>query len=137
MNTYNKWLDTFLTIYDKTRHLTDKELGLKLWIFYNYIFDLNSLHISKIIEIVDSSDNAEQMAQEKLHAIGCIIFDDLQNLTRDILVEASKLFQTDMPVRTFIPSTISISKYVLPNNFTELALYCKEKELKKISGENK
>jgi hypothetical protein len=42
-----------------------------------------------------------------------------------------------MPVKTFIPSTISISQYVLPNEFAGLALYRKEKELKKISDDDK
>jgi hypothetical protein len=50
-------------------HLTDNELGLKLWIFYNYIFEVNSLYVSRTRETVDSSDDTEQIAQEKLHAI--------------------------------------------------------------------
>jgi hypothetical protein len=132
INTYDKWLDKFLAIYDKTLYLTDNELGLKLWIFYSYIFEVNSLYMTRIRETVNSSDNAEQIVQEKLHAIGHIVFEDFKKLTRDILMEASKLFRTDMNVKPFIPSTIS--SYDLPKDFTRLALFCKEKELKKISG---
>jgi hypothetical protein len=134
INTFDEWLEKFVTTYVKTPHLIDRDLYFKLWTFNDYIIKLNQVYLTKVREIVASSDNPERIEQEKLSAIGHVIFEDCQKLTRDILEEASKLFRTGHPITMFIPSTIRSDQYALPNDFAQLALFSRQKELREIVG---
>lgn len=131
-DSYDKWLVDFTIIYSKASHLIDRELDYKLWVFENYITTLDQVYFTKVREIIASSDIPEQIEQEKLSAIGYIVYSDFRKLTSDIVEEASKFYSTGIFRTDFKPSTIRITEYSPPNDFTQLALFSRQRELKTI-----
>ena len=122
-------------IYVKSSHLIDSELDYKLWVFETYITNLDQVYLTKVRQISSSSDTPEQIEQEKLSAIGNIVWDDFRKLTSDIVEEASKFYSSGIFRVDFRPSTISRrSTPSLPKDFTQLALFSRQNELKAITG---
>ena len=133
LKSYDEWLASFITTYDRNSHLIDHELDYKLWVFQNYITYLDQVYFSKVREIAASSDNPEQLESEKLSMIGKIVYDDFRKLTSNILEEASKFYSIGIYRAEFLPSTIRNVQYSPPSNSTQLALFSRQRELREIT----
>jgi hypothetical protein len=136
LESYDKWLADFVITYGRNSHLIDHDLNYKLWVFQNYITNLDQVYFSKIREIVNSSNDREQLESEKLSLIGRVVYDDFRKLTSDILVEASRFYSTGIYRSEFLPSTIGNVQSSLPADFTQLALFSRQRELREIIKRN-
>ena len=129
---YDKCLADFIPTYGRNSHLIDHDLDYKLWVFQIYITNLDQVYLTKIREIVNSSSNPEEIESEKLTLIGRIVYEDFRKLTSDILAEASHFYSTGIYRSEFLPSTIRNVDYSPPADFSQLALFSRQREIREI-----
>lgn len=135
LETFYEWQHKFINAYQGIRHLIDRELDYRLWIFHNYLYNLDRLLNFMLIMRDTSGKSEEDIEKIKAHEsarlirIGEVIYPDMKKLTSDVLEEASKFFSTGIYETKFMPSAILVTEYSLPEYFTKLALFSRGKEL--------
>jgi hypothetical protein len=135
---YYDWYHKFLNTYLAIGHLIERDFDYKLWLFQNYLYNLDRiLNNMLVMRNTHSKDNEDiervgSYESAKLIRIGEVIYPDMKKLTRDILEEASKFFSSGIYKIEFTPSTIQVREYSFPENFTQLALFSRGEELRNM-----
>jgi hypothetical protein len=127
---YGSWFAHYVETTRNVTYLVDYKLNHKLLNFFNYLHYLEE-YIKPL-----RGENGKWKNEEIVKKLGTIIRQDFDKLTSEIEAEISKFFSSTIFKEKFVPPTLTQIKYELPEDFSELALFKKEEDIKRLLEES-
>ena len=124
-NQYDEWYANFALVAARSSHLIDQDLSYKIYVFNNYLVNLNN----RLDHFRD--DQKQFRDNHKAQLFGALLYEDFRKLTSDILNAATNFYGSGIYADKFEPAKLE-DNTDLPADFMELALFSKIQEMRQI-----
>jgi len=122
---YDDWYANFALIAARSSHFIDQHLSYKIYLFNNYLVNLNN-------RLDNFRDDQKQFRDNrKAQLFGALLYEDFRKLTSDILNAATNFYASGIYTDKFVPAKLE-DNTDLPPDFMQLALFSKLPEMREI-----